>query len=470
MSYCLTPGCFSPVNPDNAKFCLSCGSLLILKNRYRPIQLIGQGGFGKTFLSIDEGTPDKVRCVVKQLYLQSKNTLIVKKAVQLFRQEAERLTELGEHPQIPSLLAHFEQQKQLYLVQEFIPGKTLEKELQENEVFKESQIWELLTDLLPVLKFVHDRHVIHRDIKPSNIIRRKTDGKLVLIDFGVAKLITDSALFRTGTAVGTAEYVAPEQMKGKALPASDLYSLGVTCIYLLTGVSPFDLTDIANNTWVWRDFLPKGRSVSDRLAKILDKLIKPAVNQRYQCVGDVLQTITIVPPTPPKVQPLPPAKNNILTNILRRYIAQPQGDRLISEVGVDYTKLQHLLAAGKWKEADQETWVVMCLAVGKSTNAYLQSSDIEKLPDEDLQTIDRLWVKYSQGHFGFSVQSYIFHSVDDDYARFCGAVGWPTYHTQNSYLKFSLSAPVGHLPSRSWISGSQWWRHGAIMASKLSQY
>ncbi|MFB2934620.1 GUN4 domain-containing protein [Aerosakkonemataceae cyanobacterium BLCC-F154] len=469
MSYCLTPGCFSPVNPDNAKFCLSCGSLLLLKNRYRPMQLIGQGGFGKTFLAIDEGMPDRDRCVVKQLYLQSRNTLVVKKAVQLFRQEAERLIELGKHPQIPSLLAHFEQQKQLYLVQEFIPGKTLDKELQEQGLFNESQIWELLKDLVPVLKFIHDQRVIHRDIKPANIIRRQTDGKLVLIDFGVAKLITDSALFRTGTAVGTAEYVAPEQMKGKALPASDLYSLGVTCIHLLTGMSPFDLTDIANNTWVWQDFLPKGSSVSDRLSKILDKLIKPAVNQRYQSVGDVLQAMTSLPPTPPKIQPVSPVTNNLFTNIFRRYTAKPQGDKLISEVGVDYTKLQHLLAAGKWKEANQETWVVMCLAVGKSTNAYLQLSDIEKLPEDDLQTIDRLWVKYSQGRFGFSVQTYIFHSVNDDYGRFCATVGWPSHHTNNSYLKFSLSAPAGHLPSRCWISGSQWWRHGAVMAAKLSK-
>ncbi|XWK89920.1 MAG: serine/threonine-protein kinase [Phormidium sp.] len=470
MSYCLTPGCFSPVNPDNAKFCLSCGSRLILKDRYRPMQLIGQGGFGKTFLAIDEGTSDKVRCVVKQLYLQNNNTLVVKKAIQLFHQEAQRLTELGEHPQIPSLLAHFEQQKQLYLVQEFIPGKTLEKELQEKGVFNEFQIWELLKDLVPVLKFVHDRHVIHRDIKPANIIRRQTDGKLFLIDFGVAKLITDSALFRTGTAVGTAEYVAPEQMKGKALPASDLYSLGVTCIYLLTGVSPFDLSDIANNTWVWRDFLPKGSSVSDRLTKILDKLIKPAISQRYQSVGDVLLALTTVPSNPPKLQPLPPQNNNILSNILRRYNAKPHGDRLISEVGVDYTNLQHLLAAGKWKEADRETWVVLCLAVGKSANAYLQLSDIERLPDEDLHTVDRLWVKYSQQHFGFSIQAYIFSAVNDDYGRFCEAVGWPAHQTNNSYLKFSLSAPVGHLPSRSWVGGSQWWRHEATMASKLSKH
>jgi len=469
MSYCVTPGCFNPVNPDKAKFCLSCGSLLLLKQRYRPMQVIGKGGFGRTFLAFDESTPTQERCVVKQLFLETNNTLILNKAASLFKQEAGQLAKLGKHPQIPALLAYFDQQKRLYLVQEFIPGQTLDKELKEKGVYHENQIWEFLRDLLPVIKFIHDNRVIHRDIKPSNIIRRQSDSKLVLIDFGIAKVITESALYHTGTAVGTAEYVAPEQMKGKALPASDLYSLGVTAIHLLTGMSPFDLTDTGSNNWVWRDYLPKGNEVSDRLGRILDKLIKNAVNERYQSVGDVLQALTTLPKAPPKPQPLSIKEVNPLTNLWRRYTAKPQGDKLVSEVGIDYTNLQHLLAAGRWKEADRETWKVMCLAVGKSASAYLNSGDLEKLPGDDLQTVDRLWVKYSQGYFGFSVQKYIFQSFNDDYGRFCDAVGWPTYQSSNPYLKFSLTAPVGHLPSRSWSGGAQWWRHAAVMAAQLTK-
>src|SRR3712207_1937199 len=109
MSYCVTPGCLAPQNPDSAQFCHSCGSKLWLKERYCPIQPIGCGGFGRTFLAVDEDIPSKPRCVIKQFYHQSSGGLVSKKAVELFHQEAERLDELGKHPQIPTLLAHFEQ-------------------------------------------------------------------------------------------------------------------------------------------------------------------------------------------------------------------------------------------------------------------------------------------------------------------------------------------------------------------------
>ena len=468
MTYCPTPGCLNPQNPDNAKFCLSCGCKLLLKDRYRPIQPIGQGGFGRTFLGVDEDIPSKPRCVIKQLHLQSQGSLVLKKAAHLFQQEAARLDELGKHPQIPTLFAHFEQQKRLYLVQELIEGQTLSQELRQKGPFNEAQIWELLKDLLPVLKFVHDRKVLHRDIKPANIMRRRQDGKLVLIDFGVAKLITDSALLYTGTAVGSAEYMAPEQTKGKALPASDLYSLGVTCIYLLTQVPPFNLFDIVNNRWAWRDFLPPDRVVSDRLGRILDKLLQSAISQRYKSVEEVLQAIA--PPKPTLKKPLPPPQpTNFFTNLWRQYTAKPEGDELNSAVGVDYKKLQYLLAAGKWQQADEETWAVMCEVRDKSPRSYLQRSDIEQFSCEDLQTIDRLWVKYSQGRFGFSVQQQIYDSVEQDFGQFCDRIGWSPYKPFSSYLNFTLSAPAGHLPSWSWTSSSQLWRHATVLISKLNQ-
>lgn len=466
MTFCVTPGCLNPQNPDTAQFCISCGCQLVLKDRYRPVQPIGRGGFGRTFLGVDEHIPSKPRCVIKQLYLQSQGSLVIKKATQLFHQEAVRLDELGKHPQIPALLAHFEQQKRLYLIQEFIEGQTLEQELRQKGAFNETQIWELLKDLLPVLKFIHDRNVLHRDIKPANIMRRRQDGKLVLIDFGVAKLITDSALFQTGTTVGSPEYMAPEQTKGKALPASDLYSLGVTCIYLLTQVPPFDLFDIVDNRWVWRDYLPKDTQVSDRLGRILDKLLQNAISKRYQSVGEVLQALTPVEPTPSPPLP-PPKQTNFLSNLWRQYTAKPEGDELNSEVGVDYQKLQHLLAAGKWEQADEETWAVMCEALDKSPRSYLQCSDIDKFPCEDLLTIDRLWVKYSQGHFGFSVQKQMYENLERDYGQLCNRVGWLPYKSFNSFLKFNLSAPAGHLPSWRWASGSQLWRHAVTLASRL---
>lgn len=288
--------------------CRSCGSALLLHKRYQALKLIGQGGFGRTFLAVDGGKPSQPRCVIKQFFPQQPGTDHAQKAAELFRQEAKRLKELGKHPQIPTLLAYFEQKGQQYLVQECIEGQNLAQELTEEGAFNESQIRELLTSLLPILKFVHDHQVIHRDIKPANIIRRisptlgtqrgatlthSRKSQLVLVDFGAAKFATGTALLKTGTSIGSAEYTAPEQIRGKAVFASDLYSLGVTCIHLLTQIPPFDLFDSSEDTWVWRDFLLN--PVSDALARVLDKLLQSATKRRYQSVAEVVRDLNLVP-------------------------------------------------------------------------------------------------------------------------------------------------------------------------------
>lgn len=292
MSYCLNPDCQKPQNADGTKFCQTCGSKLLLKERYRAIKLIGQGGFGRTFLSIDEDKPSKPRCVIKQFFPQAQGTNNNQKAAELFEQEAVRLDELGKHPQIPELLAHFTQDNRHYLVQEFIDGQNLAKVLETEGAFSESQIRDLLKNLLSVLEFIHSHNVIHRDIKPENIIFR-SDGNLVLVDFGAAKYATGTALLKTGTSIGSPEYVAPEQARGKALFASDLYSLGVTCIHLMTQISPFELFDTGENIWVWRHYLVNN-PVSDELSVILDKLSETATNRRYQTVSEVLSDLNQV--------------------------------------------------------------------------------------------------------------------------------------------------------------------------------
>ena len=289
MSYCLNPACPNPQNPTATKFCLSCGAKLLLKERYRALKPIGQGGFGRTFLAVDEDKPSKPRCVIKQFYPQAQGTSTVQKAVELFNQEAVRLDDLGKHPQIPELLAHFTQDDRQYLVQEFINGQNLAQELAQQGAFNETQIWQLLNDLLLVLQFVHERQVIHRDIKPENIIRRESDRKLVLVDFGASKFVSSTALHQTGTSIGSPEYVAPEQARGQALYASDIYSLGVTCIHLLTQMSPFDLYDINEDVWVWRQCL--AIPVSDSLGKILDKMLQSAPSRRYQSATEALQAV-----------------------------------------------------------------------------------------------------------------------------------------------------------------------------------
>lgn len=290
MSYCLNPACDHPQNPDEASYCLNCRSTLLLQGRYRSLKLIGRGGFGRTFLAVDEFYPCQQRCVIKQFFPYSWTGCDRKLAAELFRQEALRLEVLGQHPQIPKLLAYHEQDGQQYLVQEFIDGQNLAQELGEQGAFNEDQIRQLLQNLLPVLQFVHAYHVIHRDIKPANIIHRSNDGQFVLVDFGAAKYATGKALAQTGTVIGSAEYTAPEQLKGKAIFVSDLYSLGVTCIHLLTQVSPFQLYDSSEDMWVWRDYL--SYPVSESLGNVLDQLLHHATNRRYQSANEVLNALT----------------------------------------------------------------------------------------------------------------------------------------------------------------------------------
>ncbi|MGK7904720.1 MAG: protein kinase [Hormoscilla sp.] len=304
MSYCLNPTCQKPQNPSAHKFCQTCGTKLLLKDRYRAIKLIGQGGFGRTFLAIDEDKPSKPSCVIKQFYPQAQGTNTVQKAAELFEQEAVRLDDLGKHHQIPELLAHCSQDGQQYLVQEFIDGQNLAQELDREGVFDESKIWRLLNDALPLLEFIHSHQVIHRDIKPENIIRRP-DGQLVLVDFGAAKFASRTTLSVTGTVIGSAGYTAPEQARGKATFASDLYGLGVTCIHLLTQLDPFDLFSDSEDAWVWRDYL-QNNPVSSKLGQIIDKMLERGTSRRYKSAPEILEAFN---PQQRRLNPTPSTKN-----------------------------------------------------------------------------------------------------------------------------------------------------------------
>jgi serine/threonine protein kinase len=285
MSQCLNPDCLFQNPSGSTKFCEKCGNKLLLGDRYGAQKIIGQGGFGRTFLAIDEYKPSKPPCVIKQFYPQFQGPSSIQKAAELFELEAVRLEQLGKHSQIPDLLAYFSQDGRQYLVQEFIDGENLAEALESKGYFSETQIRDLLNNLLPVFEFIHSRQVIHRDIKPENIILRQ-DGQLVLVDFGAAKYATQTALGLTGTRIGTAGYMAPEQANGKPIHASDIYSLGVTCLCLLTEVEPIDLFDDSEFEWVWREHLKT--SVSSELSQILDKMIQPAIKKRYQSATEVL--------------------------------------------------------------------------------------------------------------------------------------------------------------------------------------
>jgi WD40 repeat protein len=260
----------------------------ILNERYRLLEVIGEGGLYKSFLAVDEGKFPTVSCVVQEFSLQNQS-------FECFQRKALVLTELGKHPQIPALLEYFQDEEYFYLVQEFIAGSNLASLIEEDGVFSESQIWQLLEDILPVLKFIHDCNIIHCNIKPENIILRFPPNSflkkrdVMLVNFGTAQLMSKNQPITNLSLIGSPEYAAPEQTKGKPVFASDIYSLGVTCIYLLTHISPFDLFDVANNGWAWQDYLTT--KVSDRLTKILDQLLQNAVNRRFQSADEVIQAM-----------------------------------------------------------------------------------------------------------------------------------------------------------------------------------
>ncbi|MGD1713995.1 SUMF1/EgtB/PvdO family nonheme iron enzyme [Dapis sp. BLCC M172] len=310
MTQCLNPDCLESNSPET-KFCQSCDEKLVLVERYRALKIIGRGGFGRTFQAVDEFKPSKPFCVIKQFLPQAKGTENLSKAALLFAQEAERLDTLGRHPQIPELLAYFSQDNRQYLVQEFIDGQTLQQELTWSGAFDERKILELLKSLLPVLEFIHAQRVIHRDIKPENIIRRKRDNQLVLVDFGIAKFVTKMALTVTGTIIGSEGYAPPEQAMGKATFSSDIYSLGVTCIHLLTEVEPVNLFDVGEDKWIWQNYLKS--KVSDKVKNLLDKMIIRATKKRFQNPREILSVINHIYPMetkfipPPRIFPKPTA-------------------------------------------------------------------------------------------------------------------------------------------------------------------
>ncbi|MEH1842672.1 MAG: serine/threonine-protein kinase [Nostoc sp.] len=305
MICCLNPDCSNPLNPNGKKFCQSCSTPLVslLRNRFRVIRVLSdEGGFGRTYLSEDVDKLNE-RCVIKQLAPKFQGTWSQKKAMELFAEEAQRLQDLGEHPQIPTLLAYFEQDGCLYLVQQFINGENLLKELQQRKTYNSREIQSILLDLLPILKFIHDRKVIHRDIKPENIIRNKSDGRLSLIDFGSSKQFTVKVQQKSGTSIGSHGYSPLEQIRdGKAFPASDLFGLGATCFHLLTGNSPFQLWMESGYAWVnnWREYLRS--PLNSELDFVIDKLLKKDIHERYQSADEVLRDLS-----PKQLLALPPA-------------------------------------------------------------------------------------------------------------------------------------------------------------------
>ncbi|QIR41059.1 serine/threonine protein kinase [Tolypothrix sp. PCC 7910] len=266
----------------------------LLDGRYQVLQVLGGGGFGQTYIAQDTHRPGSPRCVVKHLKPFTQNPEFLTTARRLFTSEAETLEKLGYHDQIPRLLAYFEENHEFFLVQEFIVGYSLKAELLPGRRWTEEQVVQLLQQILGVLDFVHGHQVIHRDIKPDNIIRRQTDSKLVLIDFGAVKQIQTqlrtaiTGHVETTIAIGTPGYMSTEQGQGKPRPNSDIYSLGIIAIQALTGLHPRQLQEDPNTGEIlWEN----QANVSPGLAAVLSKMVLYHFKERYQSAAEVLEAL-----------------------------------------------------------------------------------------------------------------------------------------------------------------------------------
>ncbi|BAT55640.1 Serine/Threonine protein kinase [Nostoc sp. NIES-3756] len=271
----------------------------ILDGRYEIISKLGEGAFGTTYLAIDRKLPDKDQCVVKHFSPRTVNAYTLYHARRLFETEAKVLNRLGNNDCIPRLLAHFEEEENFFLVEEFIAGHDLSYEIKPSQPWSEAEVIVLLRDILEALDVIHQHNVIHRDIKPSNLMRRQQDSKVVLIDFGAVKQVNSQVVTAQGqvlptVVVGTPGYIPSEQSQGQPRLSSDVYAVGIIGIQALTGLVPMQLArDTTTGEFIWRN----QAQVSPQLADILDKMVKYDFRQRYQSAAEVLEALKTLKPT-----------------------------------------------------------------------------------------------------------------------------------------------------------------------------
>ncbi len=269
-----------------------------LGGRYKITSQLGVGGFGRTFLAEDLHLPGHPQCVIKQLKPQITTDDALQMARRCFNTEAQVLYQLGIHDQIPRLLAHFEDNQEFYLAQEFVEGEPLTKEFVEGKTWSENQVVFWLQDILKVLAFVHHRQVIHRDLKPSNLIRRRHDRRIVLIDFGAVKQVStqgidpEQGLTNITISIGTQGYMPNEQVAGKPRFSSDIYAVGILGIQALTGIHPRHLGEDLEGEIAWHHLAPE---LHPDLTKILDQMVRYDFRERFPTAIETLEALEKVP-------------------------------------------------------------------------------------------------------------------------------------------------------------------------------
>ncbi|WP_341530596.1 protein kinase [Nostoc sp. UHCC 0302] len=272
----------------------------IVGGRYQILTQLGRGGFGATFLAQDIQRPGNPHCVVKLFQPISNDAYTLQQAKRFFDLEAATLEVLGKHDNIPQLLAHFEENREFFLVQEFIPGHDISEEIPPiGNLLSEAEVIQLLKDILEVLVFVHQNNVIHRDLKPANIRRRNLDNKIVLIDFGAVKQISTQMANSQGqttytVAIGTHGYMPSEQASQTPQLSSDIYAVGVIAIQALTGINPvaFGGQGLPRNHDTGEIDWHEQAQISPQLREIIDNMVRYDFRQRYPTAEAALQALT----------------------------------------------------------------------------------------------------------------------------------------------------------------------------------
>ena len=381
-------------NPDNNRFCQSCGERIIvpishepistgaiLGERYRITKEIGRGGFGRTYLCEDINRFNEL-CVLKEFAPQVQSSVFLNKAQELFEREAGVMYRF-KHPQIPMFREMFRVNRgeigQLFLVQDYVAGvnyqQLLRQKLAQNKTFTEIEITEFLIQILPVLGYIHDLGVIHRDISPDNLIQRERDGLPVLIDFGGVKQVAVNATTQClpeqgnhlSTRLGKVGYAPNEQLqRGVVFHHSDLYALAATSLVLLTGREPQDLIDSQNFSWNWRAHI----HLTNNLASILDRMLQLRPQDRFQSAQDILtalksgnlnnpsfslQPAAPVPLQPPvAILPVAAASNKPASPAPAKITTQPPQPTIPTTIGTEPSLLKTI---GK-------TWLFLAAVVG----------------------------------------------------------------------------------------------------------
>ncbi|MEG4329785.1 serine/threonine-protein kinase [Microcoleus sp. herbarium5] len=423
--------------------------------KYLIEEILGGGGFGVTYRAQNRKEGKVVAIKTLNANVQGKpnfrefQTKFVNEALSLARCSHPHVVQVYEV--FPEMVGNIE----LWcMVMELIDGTNLAEYLEDNGILSEAKAVPMIQQVGSALSFVHNQKFTHLDVKPQNVMLRKRGFEAVLIDFGLARQVTAPGKLRTNSNSGTECYAPIELLEKRAEIGAytDVYSLAATLYVMLTGELPFPSQFRKQNIPLTP---PKQHNseISDRVNAAIMKGMELEPQNRPQSVQEWLDLVIpkpVVLPSP-NVSPDPAPKSFETPKPVAA-----ETTRVVSAVGMDYINLRNLLAAGEWKEANKETARVMLKAAGREGKGWLNIESIEKFPCEDLRTIDQLWVKYSNGHFGFSVQKSIYQSLggtskydEKVWEAFADQVGWRknNYTTRYEKLTFSLKAPPAHLPA-----------------------